>query len=143
MVLTWKFKVARLSGKTCKNLAKLPCCRDGIGQLACQGLRKYQAAFFELRCLKDHDFHTTLCCMECRNYIETHKIHPDNAKAIFKAPILCKDVRSLTFCRRFKDHGIGKFSCKDAEFAMRTCRHSCGYCDDTLYDFAKTMPPCK
>uniref|UniRef100_A0AC35FVE9 Uncharacterized protein n=1 Tax=Panagrolaimus sp. PS1159 TaxID=55785 RepID=A0AC35FVE9_9BILA len=38
-----------------------------------------------------------------------YKIYPDNTKAIFKAPILCKDFRSITFCRRFKDHGIGKF----------------------------------
>ncbi|KAE9556613.1 hypothetical protein FO519_000019 [Halicephalobus sp. NKZ332] len=123
--------------------ASLPCCRDGIGQIACQALRRHQGSSFEKRCLNDNDFHTTLCCMECRNYIETHKIHPDNAKLIFKAPSMCKDKHSVAFCRKFKDYGMGKFSCKDAEFAMRTCRHSCGYCDDAIYDYAKTMPPCK
>uniref|UniRef100_A0A914EB74 ShKT domain-containing protein n=1 Tax=Acrobeloides nanus TaxID=290746 RepID=A0A914EB74_9BILA len=97
---------------------------------------------FEKRCLNDHDFHTIDCCMECRNYIETHKIHPDNAKQIFKAPLACKDNRSIVFCRSFKDQGIGKYSCKDQQFAIRVCRHTCGYCNDEIYDYKKATPPC-
>ncbi|CAI4223283.1 unnamed protein product [Auanema sp. JU1783] len=95
-----------------------------------------------LRCLNDHDFHTLDCCAECRSYIENHKIHPDNARQLFKAPSLCKDKHSLKFCRRFKSSGLGKFSCADAEFAVRVCRHSCGYCNDGLYAASNTAPLC-
>ncbi|ETN82807.1 hypothetical protein NECAME_07753 [Necator americanus] len=120
----------------------LPCCRDRFGEQSCQGLRKAQPALFEKRCLNDHDFHTLDCCAECRKYIELHKIHPENTKLLQKAPIVCRDKHSLNFCRRFKARGLGKFSCANAEFAVRVCRHTCGYCNDTLYDATKSAPFC-
>uniref|UniRef100_A0A914WTA5 ShKT domain-containing protein n=1 Tax=Plectus sambesii TaxID=2011161 RepID=A0A914WTA5_9BILA len=120
----------------------LPCCRNQFGTLACRGLRRSQADIFEYRCLNDHDFHTIDCCMECRDYIETHKIHPQNAKPIFKAPWHCKDTHSFAFCRKFRTSGMGKYSCSTPEFAMRVCRMTCGYCDDKLYSYDKAAPPC-
>ncbi|TKR86649.1 hypothetical protein L596_011197 [Steinernema carpocapsae] len=124
-------------------IAVLPCCRDRFGQFACQALRKSQPATFEKRCLSDHDFHTIDCCMECRSYIENNKIDPDNARSLFKAPQVCKDKRSIFFCRKFKTNGIGKFSCADAQFAIRVCRASCGYCSDLIYGVEKVAPPCQ
>ncbi|VDD97924.1 unnamed protein product [Enterobius vermicularis] len=75
--------------------------------------------------------------------VEIDRIHPDNARTIFKAPVMCKDKHSISFCRRFKNNGMGKYSCSDAEFAIRVCRQSCGYCNDDLYSFHKATAPCK
>ncbi|CAJ0929624.1 unnamed protein product, partial [Mesorhabditis belari] len=122
--------------------ATLPCCRDRFGEQACQSLRKTQPATFEKRCLGDHDFHTIDCCLECRRYIENNNIHPDNARAVLRAPIVCRDKHSIAFCRRFKESGLGKYSCKDTEFAIRVCRSSCGYCNDDLYSAAHSVPSC-
>ncbi|CAD6187096.1 unnamed protein product [Caenorhabditis auriculariae] len=115
------------------NTASLPCCRDRFGEQACQSLRKTHPALFEKRCLSDHDFHSIDCCSECRRYIVKNKISAENARVLFKAPSLCRDKHSVSFCRRFKATGMGKYSCADAEFAVRVCRHSCGYCNDELY----------
>uniref|UniRef100_A0A183FVA3 DB domain-containing protein n=1 Tax=Heligmosomoides polygyrus TaxID=6339 RepID=A0A183FVA3_HELPZ len=65
----------------------LPCCRDRFGEQSCQALRRTQPAQFEKRCLNDHDFNTISCC----------------------APVVCRDKHSLSFCRRFKASGMGKF----------------------------------
>ncbi|KAK0411367.1 hypothetical protein QR680_005619 [Steinernema hermaphroditum] len=124
------------------DVAALPCCRDRLGEIACQAIRKTQAALFEKRCLNDHDFHMN-CCSQCRSYIEHNKIHPENARPLFKAPQFCRDKRSIVFCRKFKTDGIGKFSCSDAEFAIRLCRQSCGYCNDALYTVDRLPPPCE
>uniref|UniRef100_A0A1I7ZHN7 ShKT domain-containing protein n=1 Tax=Steinernema glaseri TaxID=37863 RepID=A0A1I7ZHN7_9BILA len=124
------------------DVATLPCCRDRLGEIACQAIRKTNPAHFEKRCLGDHDFHMS-CCKECRNYIENHKIHPENARSLFRAPQFCRDKRSLAFCRRFKTNGLGKFSCSDAEFAIRVCRQSCGYCNDALYALENLPASCQ
>lgn len=100
----------------------LPCCRDRFGEQACQSLSRSQPEIFERRCLADHDFNTLDCCAECRNYITTREelsflekstlldnINAENTRTLMKAPQLCKDKHSLTFCRRFKLSGMGKF----------------------------------
>ncbi|PAV58588.1 hypothetical protein WR25_18681 [Diploscapter pachys] len=122
--------------------ASLPCCRDRFGEQACQSLRKAQPDQFEKRCLSDHDFSAIDCCAECRRYIEKNNIHPDSAKVVSKAPALCRDKHSVVFCRRFKNSGMGKFSCADAEFAVRVCRMACGYCNDELYSPENAPPLC-
>uniref|UniRef100_A0A1I7T4M9 ShKT domain-containing protein n=1 Tax=Caenorhabditis tropicalis TaxID=1561998 RepID=A0A1I7T4M9_9PELO len=55
---------------------------------------------------------------------------------------MCKDKHSIGFCRRFKASGMGKYSCSDAEFAVRVCRHSCGYCNDELYSMKNAPAMC-
>ncbi|XGW02052.1 hypothetical protein V3C99_014259 [Haemonchus contortus] len=124
------------------DIPSLPCCRDRFGEQSCQALRKAQPAHFEKRCLNDHDFHTLGCCAECRKYIELNSIQPENSKSLLKAPVICRDKHSLSFCRRFKASGMGKYSCGDAEFAVRVCRHTCGYCNDALYNERSTAPLC-
>lgn len=124
------------------NTPLLPCCRDRFGEQSCQALRRTQPAQFEKRCLNDHDFNTISCCAECRKYIKFHNIHPENSKSLLRAPVVCRDKHSLSFCRRFKASGMGKFSCGDAEFAVRVCRHTCGYCNDALYDGKNVSPLC-
>ncbi|ULT89624.1 hypothetical protein L3Y34_008208 [Caenorhabditis briggsae] len=124
------------------NTAQLPCCRDRFGEQACQSLRKAQPALFEKRCLTDHDFSSIDCCGECRKYIERNKISSENSRSLQKAPAMCKDKHSIGFCRRFKASGMGKYSCSDAEFAVRVCRHSCGYCNDELYSMKNAPSMC-
>ncbi|CAI5449949.1 unnamed protein product [Caenorhabditis angaria] len=134
-MLVWKTPIVSKSSIFVhkKHTASLPCCRDRFGEQACQSLRKSQPAYFEKRCLSDHDFSSIDCCGECRKYIERNNISLDNSRAVQKAPALCKDKHSISFCRRFKTVGMGKYSCSNAEFAVRVCRHSCGYCNDELY----------
>ncbi|KAK5985066.1 hypothetical protein GCK32_005811 [Trichostrongylus colubriformis] len=120
----------------------LPCCRDRLGEQSCQALRRTHPSQFEKRCLNDHDFHTLGCCAECRSYIKLHSIQPENSKSLLKAPIICRDKHSLSFCRRFKASGMGKYSCGDAQFAVRVCRHTCGYCNDALYEEKNIAPLC-
>ncbi|CAI2354358.1 unnamed protein product [Caenorhabditis sp. 36 PRJEB53466] len=124
------------------NTAQLPCCRDRFGEQACQSLRKAQPALFEKRCLSDHDFSAIDCCGECRKYIERNKISSENSRSLQKAPTVCRDKHSISFCRRFKASGMGKYSCSDPEFAVRVCRHSCGYCNDELYSMKNAPALC-
>ncbi|KAK6041963.1 hypothetical protein COOONC_20532 [Cooperia oncophora] len=50
----------------------------------------------------------------------------------------------VTFCLYLLACKVGKgfYSCGDAEFAVRVCRHTCGYCNDALYDGRNTAPLC-
>lgn len=70
------------------------------------------------------------------------KISSENSRSLQKAPTVCRDKHSISFCRRFKASGMGKYSCSDAEFAVRVCRHSCGYCNDELYSMKNAPALC-
>ncbi|KAI6209294.1 hypothetical protein M3Y96_00206600 [Aphelenchoides besseyi] len=131
---------------------RIPCCKEGIGNHACEDMKHKRPYEFKLRCRTDIDFAILQCCKTCRTSVaqlgrELFAHGPSSRH--------CFDRHNRRYCSHFvrrsgmwasysDQHG----GCNnDPTLAFRVCRRSCGFCrvdlyrDDQESDKCRTIPP--
>ncbi|CAI5454552.1 unnamed protein product [Caenorhabditis angaria] len=110
-----------------------PCCRDHLGQAACQRMMNQNSRMFSRRCNTDAEFRLIQCCTTC-NTPGVGIAYDLIARSLVSEH--CFDRYGPQFCSRyvnktdvFEPHNTWSCAGKNPQMAFRTCRLSCGYCN--------------